>query len=176
MIFCPRMPSREPGSYRECKTKGVAVVTYRRFQPHDAEHCRRLNLACVADFTGVAAEAYERMREKIRAAPYQQDMSKVFCIVGVENDEVIGMGALDGNKIKRMYVNRRCRHQGIGRKIHELLESEARNRGVKQLELVSSLNAVGFYTKLGYKSVTEMRHHFEGAEVVNVIMTKQIRH
>jgi ribosomal protein S18 acetylase RimI-like enzyme len=84
------------------------------------------------------------------------------------------MGALDGPMIKRMYVSPERRGEGIGATIYGILEGEACRQGLRQLELESSLNAVGFYERLGFTKVREKTWYLEGSPVVNVIMSKEL--
>ena len=95
-------------------------------------------------------------------------------IVAVSGASVVGMGALHGARIKRMYVQREFRHLGIGRRIHEILAREARTRHVGQLTLESSLNAVEFYRRLGYQDVRRHVWHLKAARITNMIMTKTL--
>jgi GNAT superfamily N-acetyltransferase len=129
----------------------------------------------VDDFTGIAPEAYDKFRERIRTSPYADELGRIFCVVAVDSaGGIVGMGALDGPMIKRMYVSPERRGEGIGATIYGILEGEACRQGLRQLELESSLNAVGFYERLGFTKVREKTWYLEGSPVVNVIMSKEL--
>jgi len=150
------------------------MVEYRQFQSDDAEQCRTLTLSCVADFEAVSPGGHEKLREKIRDYPYGACLGSMFCIVATDEGTVVGMGALDGDSIKRMYVGPERRGEGIGKGIYEKIEAEARRRGLASLELEASLNAVGFYRGMGYSRVREKVCDLGGATMTNVVMTKEL--
>jgi GNAT superfamily N-acetyltransferase len=70
---------------------------------------------------------------------------------GGEGD-VAGFGHLnaDTGAVEAVYVSPTYAGDGVGTQLLEALESRAAERGLDELELVSSLNAVGFYEHHGY--------------------------
>jgi DNA-binding MarR family transcriptional regulator/GNAT superfamily N-acetyltransferase len=76
-------------------------------------------------------------------------------------DEPVGCGALkmhgrEPAEIKRMWIAARVRGLGLGRRILEELERQARRRGIRTLRLETnrSLNeAIGLYKSAGYREV-----------------------
>ncbi len=152
----------------------VDTIHYRQFEPADTEACRALVLQCIDQFTGVDPEAQPKLREKVRHAHYREELPKFYCVVAVADDRIVGMGAMDNGHVARMYVSPEHQGHGIGRRIHEMLEAEARRQGIRQLTLEASLNSVAFYEHLGYKSVQERIWRLEGAQIRNVIMTKDL--
>lgn len=84
--------------------------------------------------------------------------------VAERDGAVAGFGdlALDEAEIVGVYVHPDHQRRGVGRALVERLESVARDRGHDALELVASLNAVGFYRGLGYEQVRAERHETSG--------------
>ncbi|WP_425398173.1 GNAT family N-acetyltransferase [Aeoliella sp.] len=58
-------------------------------------------------------------------------------------------------KIRQMAVDTTFQSQGLGRKLLTAVEDDLRGRGVESLELAARVEAVGFYERLGYRTVGE---------------------
>ncbi|GAB4256938.1 GNAT family N-acetyltransferase [Deferrisoma sp.] len=84
----------------------------------------------------------------------------------------VGTGRLlpDG-RVGRMAVLRAWRGRGVGRRILEALEAEARRRGMKTLRLHAQVAARGFYEKLGYRAHGPV---FQEAGIPHVEMEKDL--
>ena len=150
------------------------MIEYRKFSAADIEQCRDLVLSYVGDATALDPERSAKLRTWIERSPRRDDFAHMFCIVAVCEGKVIGMGALDGNNVKRMYVLPKYRGLGVGRSIHERLEAEAERTGVTRVYLMSYANAVKFYEALGYTKTGEKNWYLDGAEVQQTIMTKDL--
>jgi len=55
--------------------------------------------------------------------------------------------------LRYLFVHPDASGQGVGRRLVEAAEASARSAGRGQLRVWSSLNAVGFYRALGYRSI-----------------------
>lgn len=73
----------------------------------------------------------------------------------LESEDIIGVGGIDREKgyIRQMFISSEHQGEGLGRRIIETLEDEARKRGHTTITLYSTLTAVGFYERMGYKQV-----------------------
>jgi GNAT superfamily N-acetyltransferase len=81
-----------------------------------------------------------------------------------ENAEIVGVLRGRKDRLQSLFV-RGDRHQrGIGRMLVERFEQECRNLGGEVIRLASTLYAVPFYQRLGYKKSTGVRKgwSFEG--------------
>jgi len=56
--------------------------------------------------------------------------------------------------VQALYVHPQYSGNGIGIALLQDLESQAQSLGILELHLESSLNAVGFYVKAGYRQYT----------------------
>lgn len=77
-----------------------------------------------------------------------------------EDDKTGLLGYIAGNKnrIVNLFVEQNDHKKGIGKKLVELFEKEAKKQGAKEIRLRSSLFAVRFYEKMGYKKTTGVRN------------------
>jgi GNAT superfamily N-acetyltransferase len=151
------------------------MITYRPFAIADGTACRDLMLRCVDDFTGIEGRSgHAAVQRRIARQSHGEELSGMFCIVAEAGEHVVGMGALDGNEVARLYVSPDHRGQGIARHIVGLLEEEAQHREVLHLELDSSMNAVEFYERMGYRRLHRKRWTLERATITNVVMAKDL--
>ena len=79
-------------------------------------------------------------------------------LVARRGNEAVGCGALitkgaSWGELKRMWVSPAVRGRGLGRRLVEAIEAEARTRGIKTLRLetgIYQLEAIGLYRKCGF--------------------------
>ena len=71
--------------------------------------------------------------------------------VAIEKSNIIGTITLIKDYIGTVFVNPDYHGKGIGTKLMETIENLAKERKIENLKLNSSINAVDFYEKLGYK-------------------------
>jgi len=77
--------------------------------------------------------------------------------VAVENGAVIGYGTVhpDDGQIHAAFVDPEHTESGVGRRVLAELEALAHEAGTDELFVLSTPNAVGFYERIGYRSVGE---------------------
>ncbi len=77
-----------------------------------------------------------------------------FFVLSLEG-RVVGCAGLNRDEVKGMFVDPQFQGRKIGKKLLDFLENCARESGIVQLFLDSSLNAVGFYRSTGYVFVED---------------------
>lgn len=93
----------------------------------------------------------------------------VHAVVAERDDEVVGFGVvdLDERVLAACFVDPEYADNGVGTAITEELEQVAAEEGAEKLWTPASLNAVGFYEKMGYETVEEIDAG-EGDDTVDV--------
>lgn len=92
--------------------------------------------------------------------------------VGVERERIVATAALvNDGWIHDVFVDTEWHGKGIGRSMMAYLERLAKSRHVRVITLPSSLTAVSFYQKIGYKSLKKSVSR-EG--VTEVLMEKEL--
>lgn len=80
-----------------------------------------------------------------------KSLSKDFTKIITENNKVIGTGSANKNNIERFFINPKYQNKGCGKLLLSELEKEIARENYKTITLDSSLGAVLFYKRLGYK-------------------------
>ena len=91
-------------------------------------------------------------------------------LVAMEGDVIVGTASLGRDQVHAVFVHPARQGRGIGRRLMEAVESEARARGERELILYASLSAVAFYGANGWGTV---REHRDG-DARLVVMTKPL--
>ncbi|MBS1999644.1 MAG: GNAT family N-acetyltransferase [Cyanobacteria bacterium SZAS LIN-2] len=88
--------------------------------------------------------------------------------VAVQDDVIVGFGTVVPvlNELRACYVHPRNNRQGIGKRLIEELEKEARAAGAAWLNLHASLNAEEFYRAAGYVSDGLGRHRLSSGHSI----------
>lgn len=129
----------------------------RRFKKSDAGVCKEIIYSCY----DVAKKLTKSDKDFLRDL-YLIDnilkLAKVSSFFVVENNEnVIGMGRLEKNKIATIYFKPSYHKKGGGSLIMKHLEKLARKKNIKKVYLESLLQSTGFYGKFGFKKVKRLK-------------------
>lgn len=144
----------------------------RNFTPKDAEQCCKVidNAAPMMD--GLNEAALQFILSKNVPQNRAEEFSDYYTLVCEQDSTVVGLGALDRNEIKRVYVDPSAQRQGIGSAIIKGLEKEAKARNLEFITIEAQPNAVPFYQSLGYQKVKEEVLTIKGA-VFDVVHLKK---
>ena len=138
------------------------------------ELARELTRTCVDGFATLPAGVRTKIIDVITSATHKETVADMFCVVAGSPNEVVAMGAFDGDTVKRMFVIPPRRGEGIGTAIVDRLQAEARRRGLTALRLRATLGAVTFYERLGFVRAEEKTWQILGATLRNIRMTKEL--
>jgi GNAT superfamily N-acetyltransferase len=91
-------------------------------------------------------------------------------LVAMEGDAIVGTASVGSGQVHAVFVHPSRQGRGIGTRLMEAVESEARARGEREVILYASLSAVAFYEVHGWRTV---REHRDG-DARLVVMTKPL--
>ncbi|OGM02469.1 hypothetical protein A3K72_02880 [Candidatus Woesearchaeota archaeon RBG_13_36_6] len=97
----------------------------------------------------------------------------LFLVYEVDNS-IVGVGAMRGAHIEKVYVDPNYQRRGIGRYLMQRLEGFAKNNWVVECDLNSTCNAIDFCKRIGYKDMGPITMTHGGLSVTFTRMTKQI--
>jgi GNAT superfamily N-acetyltransferase len=95
-------------------------------------------------------------------------------LVYEERGSILGVGAIEGAHIKKVYVLPEYQGKGVGRSLLENLEQLAKDKGFCECELNSTINALNFYKRFGYQEQGFVSMEKNGISVTFTRMTKHI--
>lgn len=105
------------------------------------------------------------------------DIENRYFVVAERDGTLEGFGQLNEaeGEVDALYVSPKCESRGTGTALLAHLEQRARECGVSELRLRSTLNAEGFYARAGYQRLALVRYRLVPAlMLVCVEMRKRI--
>lgn len=96
----------------------------------------------------------------------------IFC--GVLDEQLVGTVALENAFVLGFYTHTGYLGKGIGSKMMEYLEKEAKAKGISELELAASPVGVAYYLKHGWEKVNEEDFIYEGVLFRETRMRKRL--
>ena len=131
------------------------MTQIRKFHKKDSDNCCKIINTAIQEMDGLNDAARNFIISKNTPEILHAKLSNYYTVVCEENNEILGLGALDGNEIKRLYIDPTSQGKGIGSKIIGHLENEAKKRGVKAASTQASPSSESFYHKLGYQTLNK---------------------
>ena len=92
----------------------------------------------------------------------------------VDGDRILGTASLENNNVFSVFVNPTYHGKGIGQRLMGHIERVAKKRGIDRLKLPSSLTAIGFYEKLGYRKIKKVFFKVKSTKGYEIIMEKKL--
>jgi putative acetyltransferase len=112
-------------------------------------HVASIRELCAGHYEAGQIEAWTA---SITPESYDQALREKIFLVAEEAGSIVGLGILDPGeaRIDAVYVAPHAVRQGIGARLVACLEGQACRADCRRLTVYATLNAVGFYSLLGY--------------------------
>lgn len=157
----------------------LPVTTIRRARPSDFPAVDALHAAAIRE---LAVEHYDAETIFDWSLPLDEDLfeegvATTDWLVAEIGGEVVGAAqlVLEKAEVRMLYVAPRWAAMGVGRSLLAEMEAIARAHGVGRLVLRSSLNAVPFYLRCGWREVERTTHALRTGRVVPCVrMEKEL--
>jgi len=150
------------------------LMTIRGFINDDAAAVSQLiveNLKTV-NIRDYSRELMDVLAEHKSPQSLQKLAGECDAFVAVEDGRILGVAMLYGNRITNMFVHTQSQSSGIGRSLIAHIEKLARTRKISKLSLDSSITALGFYIKCGYRVIRKVNKPFLGIDNIVFEMDK----
>jgi GNAT superfamily N-acetyltransferase len=146
----------------------------RQFQSEDAEECCSLVRACLSLDPLIPLAVKEDLLRAESPAMMRNRAGLFYVAVFMLGSRVAGVGGLDLNEIRLLFVNPEHQHQGIGGSFLGHLEALVPPALFGDIFVYSTPDAAGFYHSHGYRS--RGQHPFYVGEYVvpTIFMTKRL--
>ena len=105
----------------------------------------------------------EKEKNDILIAALDEDVMLGCCLLTQADDKVV--------RLRQMAVQNNLQGKGVGASMMNYAETIARDKGYKRLMMHARKTAVGFYEKLGYKTVG---NEFSEINLPHIIMEKKL--
>ena len=125
----------------------------RRYRDQDAAACCDIIDSAIDGLLGLNAAAFALLRSRNTPSILGPELARYHTIVYERDGVLLGVGALAGDELRRMYVRPEGQRRGIGRAILATLEQEARSRGLLELRTSAAPQAAGFYERNGFEAI-----------------------
>ena len=138
-------------------------------------HLASIRGLCAEAYTPEQIEKWTSNRELDRYAPLVTP--RFHCLVAVDGAGLGGFGTADMEKseISSLFVRPECAGAGLASSLLQKLEDMAREHGLRELSLESTVNARRFYLKHGYQVLAPATKRFSnGLEIDCFQMQKRL--
>lgn len=148
----------------------------RKASAKDLPICSKLICQVIGEIEAkhYSAEVVRGWQDYNSPSNLEKEAASTEYIVYEENDTILGVGAIAGAHIKRVYVLPCHQGRGIGRLLMGRLEEIAKGNGFRDCELYSTVNALDFYKRLGYQEQGPVTLEKNGISVTFTRMTKAV--
>ena len=145
----------------------------RQFRPDDAGACSNVIRACIRVEAGLSEALRERMLT-VETPEAMRARARMYYVAVFESDAgVAGVGAVEMNEIRLLYVAPEHQGKGIGLSLLAHLESMVPAGLFSDTFVYSSLAAEGFYQAQGYQARGPHPIIIGGERLSTVFMTKR---
>jgi putative acetyltransferase len=134
---------------------------------------RAIRASAVTMYNPAQVDAWaERISKEVMAERF----ARFDFFVATVNELICGFAALDPvtHELDYLYVDPDYQGLGLGRLLCEQVEAAARARRFRAIHLVASLNALGFYERMGFTKERDMVRNLRGINVPCVLMSKRL--
>lgn len=147
-------------------------IDIRRADPSDVDGLHHLILHTIRTSNAEDYEpaVLERICADFTPALIAAKMGERDVFVGMQHGHIAGTISLGSDRLHSLFVSPSVQGQGIGRCMVQFLERHARENSVSVLRLNSSITAVPFYQKLGYRLIERHEH----AKFPTMLMQKSL--
>ncbi len=138
-------------------TPGFGAMRFfvRPYKSSDAQRCCDVINGAIEAMDGLNHQARAHVRASNTPEGLGPDLERWTTLVVIFDDDIVGLGALDQDELKRIYVDPASQHAGAATELMSSLEEIAQARRLRKIRLDASPSSVGFYESLGYVAVRE---------------------
>jgi len=146
----------------------------RQFEEEDAQACSDLVRACIVRDPDIPLATLDRLLQE-ESPQLMCKRATLFYLAVFERDRMIaGVGGLDLNEIRLLYVAPDHQRQGVGRTLLEHLERMVPPALFSDIFLYAAPSDETFYRACGYESRGDHTFDLDGKPLPTIFMVKPI--
>jgi N-acetylglutamate synthase-like GNAT family acetyltransferase len=148
----------------------------RRFTAEDAEQLSQLIKRTLRKVNSrdYSMGAIESLIPFFRPESLIQKASEQYMIVCIDAGDLVGVAALDGDRVRTVFVDADRQRRGIGKLLMADIEARAIDTHQTRLYLHAALSAENFYQALGFEAIGPIDRELNGFPVPEVEMAKKL--
>lgn len=155
-------------------TQQTGKVNIRRYRPGEEERLWQIfhDTTHIINGRHYTGEQCERWAPAVVDMPaWRERIRRKNPFVAEENGKILGFAELENDGyIDYFYCDHEHLRCGVGRKLYEAIEKEARRVKMPRLHAAVSVTARAFFLQMGFEVVKEQRNIVCGAVAPNFIM------
>ena len=173
-LFPHGFPGSNPGGgVFFIKVNGGISMEIRQFKESDAEELSSVIRATLMNVNIKDSPKFAIEEQHGEYAPDElialSNEREIF--VAIQDDDIVGSVAKEGNHISTLFVKHELRKQGIGKLLLKFIENKIKDEGFKTADLTSGPTALTWYEKMGY---SETEKQFDRGELTGIHMSKNL--
>ena len=146
----------------------------RAFRNEDLQACVDLIVGCLGLDASLAPSTRARFGHSDLFRLIQQSAVLFHLVVYEHEGQIAGIGGVDLNEIRLLYVTPELQGRGIGRTLLNHLEEMVPSALFTNIFLYSTPGAEGFYKSRGYESRGEVCFEIKGETLPTIFMSKPL--
>ncbi|MBM7630964.1 GNAT family N-acetyltransferase [Geomicrobium sediminis] len=153
-----------------------------RYEENDAKEIVSLfydtiHSVSLKDYTQKAVDAWAPIDEKeSKVKTWKESLNQNITYVAKIDDGIVGFGDLTySGYLDRLFVHKEHQRQGIATAIVELLETEAMQLNLIEIQTEASITAKPFFEQRGYNVICKQTVERKGVNLVNYKMVKRVK-
>lgn len=119
-------------------------------------------------------ELLDEFCKKYTAPKLRKKAKESTLFVARSGNDILGIIGLKGNELRTFFVSPNYQGFGVGRKLYDRFEEEARQRGLKEVELEGSPKGEPIYKHFGFKKIKTVYKERVGIKYSDAVMKKSI--
>lgn len=149
----------------------------RKFRLSDAAELARLHRGTIR---GINVRDYPSRHiavwsGRVSAKRFRDSAKDKIRYVAIEKNKIVGFGDFDKKgELTALYVHKDFQGKGVGHRLLKILEQKAFKMGFEEFKLDSSITALNFYKKQGYKVIRKSLHHIKKQRLIVYKMKKSL--
>lgn len=150
----------------------------RKFRLSDAAELARLHRGTIR---GVNVRDYPPKHiavwsGRVSARRFRESAKDKIRYVAIENNKIVGFGDFyKKGELTALYIHKSYQGKGVGQRLLKVLERKALIMGIKEFKLSSTITALDFYKKQGYKVIRKSVHPIKNQRLIVYNMKKRLR-
>ncbi|MBN2479093.1 MAG: GNAT family N-acetyltransferase [Parachlamydiales bacterium] len=104
---------------------------------------------------------------------WEKLLQNLICYVAEENSQIIGFISLrEDGYLDHLFIHKNHQRKKIAESLYKIIEKEAKNLNLKRIFTQSSITALPFFEKMGFKILKSQEKLHRGVILKNFIMEK----